>query len=199
MKPLLEFFYFGYHLALVIGRREMRVDSLEWKKPRILKLKSWQITISCSLLSFFNFNSYSTILTLSWWMCFQFYRIHHGNHWQSQERVHKFPHYIYSLACIYTLILSFERERERTKEREHEWVGVGKGAREKGERQRERESQAHSTLSAKPNVGLDLTTLRSWPMPESRVWHLIDWITQAPLNPYILFSLLLLQMRCLCS
>ena len=47
-------------------------------------------------------------------------------------------------------------------------------------RGRERESQADSPLSAEFSVGLDLTTLRSWPEPKSRVRHLTVWVTQVP-------------------
>lgn len=36
----------------------------------------------------------------------------------------------------------------------------------------EKESQSASTLSAEPDVGLDLTTLRSWPKPKPRIGHL---------------------------
>ena len=39
-------------------------------------------------------------------------------------------------------------------EREHEWEW-------EGQREKERESQADSPLSAEPDTGLDLTTLRS--------------------------------------
>ena len=36
-------------------------------------------------------------------------------------------------------------------------------------------------LSREPDVGLDLRTLRSWPEPKSRVWHLTNWATRATL------------------
>ena len=62
-------------------------------------------------------------------------------------------------------------------ERECEW--------REGQRERETESQADSLLSTEPATGLDPTTLRSWPEPKSRVSHLTDWGTQAPL-PHML-------------
>ena len=34
--------------------------------------------------------------------------------------------------------------------------------------------------STEPDVGLDLTTVRSWPKPKSRVRHLTNWATHAP-------------------
>ena len=46
----------------------------------------------------------------------------------------------------------------------------GEGA----EREGERESQAGSTLSVESNVGFDLTTMRLWPEPKSRVGHLTN-------------------------
>jgi len=45
----------------------------------------------------------------------------------------------------------------------------------------EKESWAGSTPSTEPDVGLDLTALRSWPEQKSRIGCLIDWATQAPL------------------
>ena len=39
---------------------------------------------------------------------------------------------------------------------------------EQGQRQRERESQGDATVSAEPNVGLDLMTLRSRPVPKNQ-------------------------------
>ena len=48
-------------------------------------------------------------------------------------------------------------------------------------RERERESWAYSLLSGEPNdVRLDPMTLRLWPEPKSRIWHLTHWATQAP-------------------
>lgn len=35
-----------------------------------------------------------------------------------------------------------------------------------------------------PTQGLELTTLRSWPEPNPRVWHPNDCTTQAPLEPF---------------
>ena len=50
------------------------------------------------------------------------------------------------------------------------------------ERGRGRESQAGSVLSAQsPTWGSNSWTVRSWPEPKSRVGHLTDWATQAPL------------------
>ena len=71
-----------------------------------------------------------------------------------------------------------EREWERKKEREHE----GRG----GKVQRERESQADSILSAEPDAGLNLMTLRSWPEPKPRVGRLTDCVTQVPPVSYLL-------------
>ena len=44
-------------------------------------------------------------------------------------------------------------------------MSAGGGAEGEGER----ESQADSPLSMEPDMGLDLTTLKSWPEPKSRV------------------------------
>jgi len=63
-------------------------------------------------------------------------------------------------------------------EREHELEGQRQG--EKGER--ERETQADAVLSAEPDAGLDLTTLRSGPEPKLRVGRLTDCATQVPLE-----------------
>ena len=54
---------------------------------------------------------------------------------------------------------------------------------ERTEGEGERESSASSPLSKEPEEGLDLTTLRSWPEPKSRVRCSTDWATQtdAPL------------------
>jgi len=46
----------------------------------------------------------------------------------------------------------------------------------------EAEGQADSTLSTEPNAGLDSRIPRPWPEPKSRVGHLTDWATQAPLH-----------------
>ena len=45
--------------------------------------------------------------------------------------------------------------------------------------------------STKPNTGLDLTTLRSWPEPKSRVRCLTNWTTQ-PLRDHIGLMVILL-------
>ena len=42
------------------------------------------------------------------------------------------------------------------------------------------EGKADLALSSELNMGLDLTIMRSWPEPKSRVRVLIDWATQAP-------------------
>lgn len=62
------------------------------------------------------------------------------------------------------------RERERVHGRR------GRGRRE------ERESRAESLLSVKPSVGLGLMTMKSWHELKSRIRHLTDWATQAPLK-----------------
>ena len=74
------------------------------------------------------------------------------------------------------LLIYFERERQR----QH---GRGRG-KEKG---RETESQAGSMLSAQSlGQGSNSQTTRSWPELKSRVWHLTNWDTQAPLCLLIL-------------
>ena len=60
-------------------------------------------------------------------------------------------------------------------ERASEWPSRGGGQSGEGQRDRERQSQAGYTLSTEPDVGQDLTTLRSWPEPKSRVRHLTRW------------------------
>ena len=64
-------------------------------------------------------------------------------------------------------------------ERDHE---------QEGQREREREIQADSMLSAEPDMGLDLKTLRSGPELKSRVGHLTHWATKAPLKSKVLFK-----------
>ena len=49
-----------------------------------------------------------------------------------------------------------------------------------GQRERERESEADFILSAEPNVGLDLMTLRSPPEWKPRVGCLTNCATQVP-------------------
>ena len=75
------------------------------------------------------------------------------------------------------LFIYFERERERK--------SVSKPA---GERQRESERERIQSrllaVSAGPHLGLDLTTVRSWPELKSRFGRLTDWATQAPLGSY---------------
>ena len=68
------------------------------------------------------------------------------------------------------LIFLYSWERDRV------WAGE-----EHREREGERESQAGSTLSAEPDTGLNLTTVKSWPELKSRVGHSTDWATQVPL------------------
>ena len=56
---------------------------------------------------------------------------------------------------------------------------------EEGQKKRERGNPKQTPpLSAEPNVGLNLMTLRSWLKPKLRVRHLTDWATQvgAPLE-----------------
>ena len=54
----------------------------------------------------------------------------------------------------------------------------------------ERDSQANSTLSTEPDVGLSLTTLRSWPESQSEVRCSTDSTTQVPLFACILHACL---------
>ena len=70
--------------------------------------------------------------------------------------------------CILKIYL-FQRETERAH------IRVSEG-------QRGRECQADFPWSAEPEVGLDLVTLRQRHELKSKVGHLIDWATQAPLN-----------------
>ena len=51
---------------------------------------------------------------------------------------------------------------------------------QEGQREKERESQADSTLSMEPDVGLDLTTLRSGPEPRTSSGLLTSCATQVP-------------------
>ena len=44
----------------------------------------------------------------------------------------------------------------------------------------ERDTQVDSVLSAEPNTGLNLTTLRLWPELKSRVIHLINLPPSCP-------------------
>ena len=45
--------------------------------------------------------------------------------------------------------------------------------------------QVDFVLNVEPDLGLDLTTLRSRPGPKLRVGLLADWAPQVPLNCYI--------------
>jgi len=54
------------------------------------------------------------------------------------------------------------------------FFGVG------GKAEEERGSQADSLLSTEPEVGLSLTTLRSWSELKSGIGYLTDWATQVP-------------------
>ena len=45
--------------------------------------------------------------------------------------------------------------------------------------------QADTILSVEPNTGLDVTTLRSWPEPKSRVECFTKWATQVPPYPVL--------------
>ena len=66
------------------------------------------------------------------------------------------------------------------RERESEWVHAhGGGQCCRGRRGEKILIRLH-TVSMEPEVGLDLTTMRSWPEPKSRVGHLTDWATQVP-------------------
>ena len=65
-----------------------------------------------------------------------------------------------------------EEQRKRERERKRE------GDRERG-REGER-SQARSILSVEPNMGLDPTTLGSWPEPKPRVGYLTSRAPRAP-------------------
>ena len=62
-----------------------------------------------------------------------------------------------------------------------DWESKGRVGRSGG---RERDSQADFLLSAKPDVELDLTALRSWPEPKPRAGHSTDWATQGPWLPF---------------
>ena len=53
------------------------------------------------------------------------------------------------------------------------------------QRGRERASSASSTLSTEPDMGLDPTTLGSWPEPKSRVECSFDWALQVPHSCFI--------------
>lgn len=64
-------------------------------------------------------------------------------------------------------------------------------------RGRERESYTGSTPNMELDVGLDLTTLRSWPEPKLRVRPLTNWATQAP-HP-LLKSISLFQIFIYCQ
>ena len=64
------------------------------------------------------------------------------------------------------------------------------------EGEEKRESPAGSTLNAEPPLGLNPTTLRTWPEPKPRVGHSTDWATQAPL-PGSLFKPSLLFYYCM--
>lgn len=55
----------------------------------------------------------------------------------------------------------------------------------RGEREGEKDSQAGSMLSIQPDVGLDLTPLKSWPDQKSRVGCLTEWATQVPQILYV--------------
>ena len=76
--------------------------------------------------------------------------------------VHLPNSYLFFLKKIYLFILK----------REGECGGGAEG---------ERESQADSTLSTEPDMGLGLTTLRSWPGWKPRVGSSTNWATQVPL------------------
>ena len=51
---------------------------------------------------------------------------------------------------------------------------VGREVCGNGQKESKRESQADSPLNREPDAGLDLTTLRWWPEPKSRVRRLTE-------------------------
>ena len=73
----------------------------------------------------------------------------------------------FNLLKFFKDVFVLEREREYTWE---------------GQRERERLSQANSALSVKPDTGLHLTTMISWPELTPRVRCLTDCATQASLD-----------------
>ena len=62
--------------------------------------------------------------------------------------------------------------KEKHTEREHEW---GRGKKRDTEDPKQAPHCEH-----KAYVGLDFTTMKSWPELKSRVSHLTDWATQVP-------------------
>lgn len=88
--------------------------------------------------------------------------------------VHLGRHRVISLTAIFSflfllrILLIYLREKKRKRERA--WGGA------------EGEGQEESALSAEPNVGPDLTTLRLWPQPKSRAGCSNDWVTQVSLT-----------------
>ena len=51
-----------------------------------------------------------------------------------------------------------------------------------GKGEAEKEILSMATSSTEPNEGLDLTTVRSWSDPKSKVICSTDWATQVPQN-----------------
>lgn len=88
---------------------------------------------------------------------------------------HLFYNFLFSVLYFKDIFIYFS---------EREWVGMRRG---EGfvvvEGQRERESQADSMLCAQPDMGLNLTILRSWPEPQSSV----RWLIEPPRCPWFTF------------
>ena len=89
----------------------------------------------------------------------------------------------------------WERERGWA----HAWAGGGEavgGA--EGEEERTL-SRFHLRLSAEPEAGLDVMTLRSWPELKSRVKHLTDWAPLGTLWVTVLMGILALLLYWCCT
>ena len=82
-----------------------------------------------------------------------------------------FKDFIYFFVCLFI----WKRERERETERAQALGGEGEG-----------ENLKETTLSAEPDVGLNLMTLRSWLEPKSRVRHSAEWAIQVSLPQFII-------------
>lgn len=96
--------------------------------------------------------------------------------WQITYRFSEATGDLFIYLFIYILFYYFFLEKERKD------VGRGRG--------RERIiSTLHTQRGARSReAGLDLTTLRSWPEPKSRVRHLINWATKAPTGDHFIFQ-----------
>ena len=84
----------------------------------------------------------------------------------NQESNAQLSHPVALWVCLF-FFLFLERSR----------VQAGEGQRES---EKERESQAGSTFNMEHDLGLDPTTLRSWPETKSGVRPSTDWATQVP-------------------